>query len=245
MKIIVFLLFIANYSLLFGQDSTEVKSYVAKLNKGEIEEVRKALPDLITKYQNNPGVIYLQARLASNGIEALKLYQSIVTNFPQSEWADDALYHEYQYYYVLGLYRTAEAKLQQLKREYPRSPFASTRLGTNVPPLHEQIVRNNTREMPKGSERPALRTPPREETKSQKQEKFALQVGAFSTAANAEKQKSFFENKGFKAEITNVVQDGKSYYKVWIGSYRTAEEAKKASKSVKSKYKIESMVVER
>src|SRR5262245_5448003 len=70
----------------------EVKSYIKSLDQGHAEEVRKALPDLITKYQNTPELLYLQGRLASDGIEAVKFYQSVVDNFPKSEYADNALY---------------------------------------------------------------------------------------------------------------------------------------------------------
>ena len=225
------------------------------LNRGQIDEVRKALPDMMTKNQNDPGVTYIQARLASNGIEALKLYQSIVTNFPQCEWADDALFHEYQYYYSLGLYRTADAKLKQLKNEYPHSPFASTQMGANVQVQKEQTSRDTKREMPKGSERVISIPNKKEETfsnssskqkqKQQAASKFTLQVGAYSTPENAEKQKSFFEKKGYTSEISNKVRDGKSFYVVWVGNYRNADDAKKARKTVKGKYKIDSMVIER
>jgi thioredoxin-like negative regulator of GroEL len=88
----------------------EVRSYVEKLDRGQSAEVRQILSDLSTRYQNNPGVTFLQARLTTNAIEAVKLYQSIVDNFPKSEWSDDALYRIYQYYYSMGLYKTAAAQ---------------------------------------------------------------------------------------------------------------------------------------
>ena len=161
------------------------------------------------------------------------------------------------YYYSLGLYRTAEAKLQQLKRDYPHSHYASTQLGTNISSLKKQTV--PYKEMPKGSEQPDSKRnnqekgksnisiqPQRERTLTEtRQERYALRVGAFSTAVNAEKQKSFFESKGYAAEITNKVRDGRSFYVVWIGAYSNSDEAKKAAKVVKTKYKIDSMVVEK
>ena len=250
---VVFL--IAQCSLLHAQDSTEVRTYIEKLDRGQTDEVRKALPGLITKYQNDPGVFYLQARLTSNGIEALKLYQTIVTNFPKSEWADDALFHEYQYYYTLELYKTAEAKLLQLKKEYPHSRYASTEMGGHASPMTDRVSRSNNRELPKGSERSAPKTDKRTEKKSTvpnqpkkepvSQGRYALQVGAFTTSANAEKQKSFFESRGYSAEVTNKVRNGKSYFVVWVGSYRTPDEAKKTSKVFNSKYKVSSIIVER
>src|SRR5437867_10306668 len=91
-------------SLLFGLGTplraqsidAEVASYLEKIEKGQNEEVRKVLPDLAAKHPNNPGVMYLQGKLSSNGVEAAKYYQTVVDNFPRSEWADDALFGLYQ-----------------------------------------------------------------------------------------------------------------------------------------------------
>jgi cell division septation protein DedD len=246
-------------SLLLAQSSDEeVKSYIDKLEKGQTDEVKKALPDLAAKYQNQPGVIYLQGRLASNGIEAVKLYQSVVTNFPKSEWADEALYRIYQYYYAMGLYRTAEAKLQQLKRDYPNSPYAATTPGGELSSRKDsgsQIVRkqppvdtstsNEDREAPAVDTKPVSRIPPPSPAPVEKKGKYTLQVGAFTTAANAQKQKRFFENLGYSAEITNKVRGGKSLFVVLVGSFDSTNEAKVVARQVKSRYKISPMVVER
>ena len=75
-----------------------------------------------------------------NGTEAMKDYQSIVDNFPKSEWADDALYAIYQYYYSLGLYKTADLKFQQLKKEYPASPYLTAPPPSPGVKLHEETV---------------------------------------------------------------------------------------------------------
>ena len=242
-------------SSLYAQTTdNEIKLYVDKLNKGQTDDVKKALPDLAAKYQSDPGVIYLQGRVASNGIEAVKLYQTVVTNFPKSEWADEALYRIYQYYYAMGLYKTAEAKLRQLKREYPNSPYASVTSAEKFPAQNERkdqtgskepadtLVSREERQAPVKSAAPPPKAVP---TPVEKQGRYTLQVGAFTTAANAEKQKSFFEKLGYQAEMTNKVRSGRSLFLVWVGSFRTPDEAKAFARRVRSKYNIDSMVVER
>src|SRR6185503_15472783 len=92
-----------------------IRELVSRLDRGETEAVKLKLPEFVSKYQNHPGILYLQARVATDGIEAAKLYQSVLDNYPASEWADDALYNLYQYYYSMGLYKTAELKMQQLR----------------------------------------------------------------------------------------------------------------------------------
>ncbi len=237
-----------------SQTSTDqVKTYIEKLNKGQVEEVKQQLPQLVATYQNDPGVLYLQGRLAADGVEAMKSYQSIVDNFPKSEWADDALYRIYQYYYALGLYRTAELKYEQLRQQYPGSPFLNAAAKVTIPKEDEVAVNLHTREStpppetaePRAESTAVVAPPPVPKVTVPVQLPYTLQVGAFSSASNAEKQKSFFEDRGYRVEITNKVRNGKSLYLVWVGSYKSADEAKKAGRQVKSKYKIDSIVVER
>lgn len=220
----------------------EVKSYIRMLDQARTEEVRRALPDLITKYQNSPELLYLQGRLASDGIEAVKFYQSVVDNFPKSDYADEALYRIYQYYYALGLYRTAEKKLAQLKSGYPNSRFAAGGAGPKLPIREEATVKLPEKEAAVvDTPAPAAeRTIPQESPKP-----YTLQVGAFSTLANAEKQKGIFEDTGYKAEITNKVRSGRSLHLVWVGSFGDADEAKRVAKEIKAKYKIDSIVVQK
>jgi len=248
----------------------ELRSYVEKLDKGQTEEVRQVLPDLITKYQNNPGVTYLHARLTANAIEAVKLFQSIVDNFPKSEWADDALYRIYQYYYSMGLYKTADLKLQQLKRDYPTSEYVTGKKEAKLP-SREEVVRIPPKEVPadttaadstansssknlsqgSGGTPPVISQPQTGSTPSQPSPKksaigkYALQVGAFSSSENASKQRTFLENNGFQVDVTNKVRAGKSLYIVLVGSFADVQEAQKAKQDLRSRFRIDSMIVER
>jgi cell division protein FtsN len=188
----------------------------------------------------------------------VKFYQSIVDNFPKSEYADDALYHMYQYYYALGLYRTAELKMEQLKKDYPDSPFAGGRTaGAKLPAVEEPAVKVAAKDDTLGVQQvsappavtpapvPAATVPAARDQAPAKRLPYTLQTGAFSTAANAEKQKTFFEEKGYSVEITNKVRGGRSLFLVWVGSYGSADDAKRAGKDVRGKFNIDSIVVER
>jgi len=218
----------------------EIKSAIDKIENGEVEPVKAILPDLVAKYQNNPGIMYIQGRLASDGIEAVKFYQGIVDNFPKCEWADDALYRIYQYYYSLGLYRTADLKMQQLKKAYPASPYITGKVEVKLPKQEESPVKLPQKEM----------TPPdtphvAQQVQTPAIQPYTVQVGAFSTLVKAEKQKSYFEDRGYSVEITNKIRSGKSFYLVWIGNYNNIDEARIVVREIKDKYKIESMIVEK
>ena len=240
-------------SPLRGQTAeSEVRAFIAKLDKGQADAVRSALPDLISKYQNTPDILYLQGRLASDGIEAVKYYQGIVDNYPKSVWADDALYRIYQYYTSLGLYRTAELKLQQLRKEYPNSPHVTGRPAAPLPAQDEAALNLPgpdtvvERPAPAPGRAGADAAPPSSRSAAPAPGgAYTLQVGAFSTLSNAEKQRSFFQERGYAAEITNKVRNGRSLHLVWVGSFPSSTEAMKAGRDVKARYKIDSIVVER
>jgi len=175
-------------------------------------------------------VMYLQAVLTTDGTESAKLYQNIVDNFPKCEWGDDALYKLYQYYYSIGLYKTADQKLTQLKEEYPFSAYAAEK---NPAVEEKQAAKEKPTVMkPKGSV-PKYAT------------NFTVQVGAFSTLQNASELKAKFEKEGFQSNIFTIVSNGKKLYKVWVGEYQTYEEARRFTAEIKSKFNLTSIVVSR
>jgi tetratricopeptide (TPR) repeat protein len=224
----LFLLLLLVFSPTQGQELNEaaIQRRLEMIKNGQADEVKAELPSLLTKNQNDPGVLYLQGVLTSDGSEAVKIFQSVVDNFPKSEWADDALYKAYQYYYSIGLYKTATREYDQLKQTYPSSPYLA---------LGELSLANQEAE---AVEKPGSAQDADNGT-------FAVQVGAFSTAENANKQKRFFHNVGYPVEVLNKVKRGKSYYLVWIGDFKSDDEARKFGSELKRKYRIDTIVVER
>lgn len=213
------------YSQSSGPD---IQKRLEMIEKGQVDQVKAELPTLLANYQNNPGVMYLQGVLTTDGTEAAKIFQSIVDNFPKSEWADDALYKLYQYYYSIGLYKTADQKMAQLKQDYPYSAYAT--------------------DQPGASKQASTETPDVVKSKSTVQKfssSFTVQVGAFSTLQRAEELKSFFEGKGYSSNIFTMVTNGKKLHKVWVGEFQNQEDARRFSAEIKKKFSLESIVVAR
>ncbi len=230
---IISIFFCASTDLIAQSDrpgNPDIRWRLLQIERGEGESVRAELAKLLTSYQNHPGVLYLQGVLTTDGAEAVKTFQSVVDNFPTNEWSDDALYRLYQYYYSIGLYRTADQKLDQLKREYPLSAYVT--LGGSA---SEQSVQKEERQD--------------EGTQQIRMDKslatYTVQVGAFSTIQNAEQLKKRFEREKYICSIFTAVKDGKRLYKVWVGEFNTQEKAKKFALEIKRKFNLESMVISR
>ncbi len=208
----------------------DIQRRLEMIERGQDEAVKSELPALMTSYQNHPGVLYLQAVLTTDGSEAAKLYQNIIDNFPKNEWADDALYRLYQYYYSIGLYKTGDQKLQQLKQEFPFSTYAVAEKPPKTPKSPEQ-------------ESPADVKPTGSVEKYPTS--FTVQVGAFSTLQNAEELKAKFEKENYSSNIFTISNDGRKLHKVWVGEFQTYEDAKRFTAEIRRKFSLESIVVSR
>ena len=212
-----------------GTGEPDILKRLELIEKGQADVIRAELPTLMTNFQNHPGVLYLQGVLTTDGSEAAKIFQSIVDNFPKSEWADDALYKLYQYYYSVGLYKTADQKMEQLKRDYPFSTYATDQ---------------------KVSEEPKVTPPPETPAKVSQPNKgkkstvvYTVQAGTFRELQNAEELKSRFERDGYASHIFTIVNSGKKFHKVWVGEFTTQDEAKRFSGEIRKKYHLETIVV--
>lgn len=228
----------------------EVARYITMLESGEVEKVMNEADKLIKENPNHPATLYLQGRLSIDGIEALKFYQAVVDNFSKSDWADDALYKIYQYYYAVGLYKTADLKWKHLQKEYPNSPFLRSPLSKDIKLVDEDSVKVKeitvTQPVVKAIEQPKVVKSSIENIEQPPQPIiYVLQVGAFSTLENAKKQEKFFVDRGYQVEVTNKIRAGKSLYLVWIGNFNSTEEAAKVKDEIKLKYNIESITVQK
>ncbi|MFQ5799790.1 MAG: SPOR domain-containing protein [Bacteroidota bacterium] len=220
------LLFVQILSSGRGQEQPDIERYLDMIQQGQADRVKAELPNLISRHQRHPGVIFLQGMLTTDGAEAAKIFQSVVDNFPDSEWADDALYKVYQFYYSLGLYRTAEEKLAGLKKKYPQSEYVTGKKKTPVATAPSPQPTVQPKAVSTGSS-------------------YSVQVGAFRVMENASTVKNFFGREGYEVEIRNKVRNGQSLHAVWVGSFGTLEEARKFSQDLQVKYKIDSFVVSR
>lgn len=227
-----------------GQSSApDVKKYLSMIENGQVDKVKEELPSLLSRHANDPGILYIQAMATTDGAEAVRIYQSIVDNFPKSEWADDALYKAYQFYYAIGLYRTAEIKLNQLKTNYPDSKYVTQSPEAETKNLAEEKEQGAVEEPEAETAQPEAKPEPAKSTAPAGQ--FTLQVGAYTTQVNAEKQKLFFEDLELPVEVINKVKQNRSLYIVLVGDYATYDDAKAKGADIKKKYNIDSIVVQR
>lgn len=235
------LFFLLSLPLVAQLSEQDVRNRLELIHAGKAEQVRAELPMLLRQYPNDPGVKYLEAYLTANGDQAVKKYQSIVDQHPKSEWADDALYKVYQYYYAVGLYKTADAKMSQLNEQYPESIYAKREAKpeeTVAPPFEEK-----------------QETKPEQQTTAPKEEtvpaptttgKFIVQVGVFSQENTSLREAERYSTVVGKTAIVFPKQSGgRTVYAIGFEGFETEQLARDFGTELKSKYNIESFIVKR
>jgi cell division protein FtsN len=122
-------------------------------------------------------------------------------------------------------------KMAQLKKNYPASKRATGGGEVDTGKLPEERL-----------ESPPAGAPAAADTHASPPAHFALQVGAYTTQANAEKQKAFFEGQGYTVEMISRVKENKSLFLVLVGTYPSAEVAKAQGAEIRAKFHIDSIV---
>ena len=122
---IVYLIFLLSISL--GQN---IDLYFSLIEQGKIDGVKENLPELISKYPKNPGVLYLKALLTQDGKSAIKQYKKLLKQYPNSKYAPDAAMKIGEYLYARGLYTQAATLLKNIPIKYPR--FIGIQRATNL-----------------------------------------------------------------------------------------------------------------
>lgn len=232
-------------SPLFAQLSEQdVRDRLDLINAGKSDQVRSELPALLNQYPNDAGVKYLDAYLTINGDQAVKKYQFIVDQFPKSEWADDALYKVYQYYYAVGLYKTADAKMIQLNEQYPTSIYATRavkaeeKIASPIVVPEKQEVRQEQPAVESKSETVAL--------PSNEVGKFVVQVGVFSQENKAQEESQRYAGVvGRQAIVFSKESGGKTVFAIGFEGFQTEQSAREFGAELKSKYNIDWFLVKR
>lgn len=153
--VIIFFSMVISFSNLYSQ-TEEVNKNLRLYAFGKIDEVKNNLLDLLVEYPDDPGVILLRGVVENDAYKAFEIYQRIVKDFADSEWADDAYWRIIQFYAVTGDLEKANEELEIFRRRYPTSVFLGTatdlvraadglKSGSNTgrQPKKEQIVKDS------------------------------------------------------------------------------------------------------
>ncbi len=226
------LLFFALSINIYAQD-LNIVPYLQQIENGEADEVRNELIGLKEKYSDDPSVMFLEGVLTENGQKAVVIYQKIVDEYPDSKYADAALYRIYSYYYALGLYEAATEKLNKLITDYPNSPYIKI-AKQNQLPVNPEITQEDDTDV----------TQQKKEDVVGDDYKFTIQAGAFSKIENAESLQLKFEKSGIFSEIKDKLVAGTTFHVVYVGKFVTENDAESFLKTINDKFELSGRVIQ-
>lgn len=106
---------------LVSLESQDISNLFREVEIGNIQEIRTLIPDLRSKYPDSDSVAFLAALVKERAEEAIIAYKSMIQNYPDSPYADDAIAKIGEYLYARGLYTQASREMGRLPKEYPTS----------------------------------------------------------------------------------------------------------------------------
>ena len=252
LKIIVFFVF----SVFLHSQNVDL--YLSLINEGRSKGVLENLPELISKYPNDPGVLYLNALLNKDGESAVDQYKSIIKNYSESKYAPDAAMKLGEYFYARGLYTQSANLLKNIPVKYPRfsemqrltdlminsfnaigeadsAKYYGLIIKSMFPAINADVIEDN---------RKLSQVFDFKKKKSNKGP-YVVQIGAFSSKENAKRLKLQVRQLGHDVSINKVDSNGKTFFAVRVNSYKSKIKAENIGKNIKSKLGVSFRVLYR
>ena len=237
-----------------------IDMYISLIDDGQINSVKEKLPELISKYPNDAGVIYLKALLTKDGMKSLDLYNLILKKFPESSYSDDSAVKLGEYFYAKGLYSQACQKLSHFPRKYPRFHDMQRVIDLMVSSF-QAIGQDDSAQyyvsiyqgmfpyldVDKYEIKNAAINLPRKLNSKMKNKRspYVIQIGAFGDLKNANRLKLQANQIGYEVDIVQVETKDRILNAVRIIRYNSKTEAEKVGQIVKRKLGVDYRVLYR
>ena len=234
-----------------------VEMYISLLHQGNTAGVREQLPELVSKFPNDPDVLYLKALMTSDGISALDQYSNLLDKFPESRYAPDAAIKIGEYFYARGLYTQASSYLSRVLTRSPNYPHVQRVIDLMVSSFQATGEEDSAKYyvyMYK-SMFPSLdvseygyRDKQRMEVttlipKVSDQKHYVIQIGAFGSVSNAKRLKLQVSQIGYDVIVSPIETNGRKLHAVRVVGYSSKKRAEQAGKDIKKKLGIDYRVL--
>tara|TARA_B100001287_G_scaffold273822_1_gene277995 strand:+ start:138 stop:917 length:780 start_codon:yes stop_codon:yes gene_type:complete len=245
-------------TLSFSEQFEELRSYILKVENGDMNLPYEAIYDYEKIVPNNPIYLYLRGLIEFDGEKSMSFYKRLYTADPNHEYADDAAMKIGEYYYSKGLYIQASDWLKKMPVYYPRSSncelavdlflksliisgkkdtakFYLKIIKSQIPNININDDYNDLLAEVKSTKIPA-------EIPQSLGQSYYLQIGVYNDYSNARKVRDILNLKGFDARIEHTKVNKKRLYTVLEGIYPSSDQARKASNKIKNKMSYNSIV---
>jgi len=252
LKIIV--LFVLTVSV----KSQNIDLYFSLIDEGKSKGVLENLPELTSKFPNDPGVLYLNALFNKDGDSSLEQYKNIIKNYPESKYAPKSAMKVGEYFYARGLYTQSANLLKNIPVKYPRfieiqrltdlminsfnaigEADSAKHYGLIIKSMFPAIDANIKEDNIKLSQVFDFKK------KTSNRGPYVVQIGAFSSKENAKRLKLQVSQLGHDVSINKVDSNGKILFAVRVNSFNSKRKAEQIGKDIKSKLGVNYRVLYR
>ncbi len=237
-----------------------IDMYISLIDEGQENSVKEKLPELISKYPNSAGVIYLKALLTKDGMKSIDLYNLLIEKFPKSSFSDDAYVKLGEYFYARGLYSQACRSLSQFPRKFPRYHDMQRVIDLLVSSFQAVGQKDSAQyylsiyqgmfpylDVEKyGIKTSDVNSPSTQENQySHKRFPYVIQIGAFSSLKNANRLKLQVNQIGHEVQIVQVETKDRTLNAVRVVRYKSKTAAEKVGQNIKRKLGVDFRVLYR
>lgn len=223
--------------------------YLAKKDYEKAESIIRSLTDNMLDSKWLPSAYLLLANSLQNlgkSEEAKASYQKVIENYPQSLEANQAKKQLGFPDLIKQDQPKAEKKVSPqleslfLKASKDQQP-SRTQAQTDSPSF--KVEWKNDNETKSVTAKP--KEGPKKDTKisiAKSESYFSVQVGAFSKKTSAEAMTKQLKKK-YDVEIVSPAPGKKSLYKVWVGKFKTRDEAMKTAQKLSREEKLDNTII--
>ncbi len=204
-------------------------SYEA-LKAGKIEEARNYLDEANAE---SPFAMFVRAALTQNAVTAADIYKEIVAENEGKPIAREALLQLYRYHYAAGDYAAAHQDFVELQK-FALPPPVSDPLG--LKDSLQGISPTEAKQAPVSSTA--------SDSAPVKPVTYLVQVGVFTTEANALKFVEELKVHGVNGRVFKKNFDGRGLFGVSAGAFKSKSAADEMAKELKSR-SVSCVVVEK
>lgn len=238
--------------------SQNIELYISLIEQGKSQGVKESLPELLSKYPKNPGVLFLKALLTIDGDSAINQYKEILKNFPESNYAPESAMKIGEYFYARGLYTQSANLLKNIPLKFPRftemqrltdlminsfnaigEADSAKHYALIIKSMFPSVDTENISDNSKLSQVFDFKK------KTKQNGPYVVQIGAFSSKENAKRLKLQVSQLGHDVSINKVDSNGKTFYAVRVNRYKTKKRAEAIGKDIKSKLGVNFRVLYR
>lgn len=207
------------------------------IESGKIDAAKRNTAKLLRQNPDNPDVLFLDAVLTRDGKKAAGKYEYIFETYPNSTYADASLYRVFSYYFSLGAYNKAQNLLDNLRENYPGSPYLQF-ADRNIP---EEDIQFDYQETEPKNESKVVTKPVQK--KKGKIYRFTVQAGAFLNIENAQSLHEKFNDNGHPSRLFTKQVGGSLLNIVTVGKFADYKEAENFLPKLKNTYNLIGRVI--